>query len=100
MLHGGIADEAGGAGDQDFSGRHGTDLKGMSGATALRTIGCRGLTLPKCACDTGYFLARGSDLRRTSKSLVASALAMPRACEYFRTALSVVGPTTPSTAPG
>ena len=47
-----------------------------------------------------YFLGGVSDLRRTSKSLVASALAMARACEYFRTARSVVGPTTPSTAPG
>ena len=55
MLHGGIADEAGGAGDQDFSGRHGTDWKGMSGATAFRTIRCRGRTLPKCAGDTALF---------------------------------------------
>src|SRR5882757_2692831 len=47
-----------------------------------------------------YFLGGGSDLRRTSKSLVASALATARAFEYFRTAPSVVGPTTPSTAPG
>ena len=55
MLHGGIADEAGGAGDQDFSGRHGTDWKGMSGATAFWTIRRRGRTLPKCACDTALF---------------------------------------------